>query len=126
MANISFMKKEEVTFEKLPEAIGYLIDKVESLEKTLQTKEQQSNKVSDCWFNVDELIEYLSDKPAKATVYGWVSTRQIPHHKSSKKLRFLKSEIDKWLSSGKRKSEDELQAEALEFTNHKKGGRKYE
>jgi excisionase family DNA binding protein len=126
MANEIFMKKEDVTFEKLPEAIGYLIDKVESLEKVLQTKEEQSNENADCWFNVDELIEYLSDRPAKATVYGWVSARQIPHHKGGKKLRFSKSEIDKWLLNGKRKSENELQAEALEYLTHKKGGRKYE
>jgi len=120
------MKKENVSFEKLPEAIGYLIEKVESLEKALQTKTEQPSEKVDKWFNIDELRSYLSDHPAKATIYGWVSTRQIPHHKGEKKLRFLKSEIDKWLLNGKRKSEDELQAEATEYLNGKKGGRSYE
>lgn len=112
--------KEKITFEDLPQAVGLLIDKVESLERTLLTKNEQSNECSDCWFNVDELIEYLPDKPAKATVYGWVSNRQIPHHKGNKKLRFLKSEIDKWMAEGKRKSESELQEEATQYLNRKK------
>lgn len=111
--------KEKITFEDLPHAVGYLIDKVESLEQSLLTKNEQPNECSDCWFNVDELIEYLPDKPAKATVYGWVSSRQIPHHKGKKKLRFLKSEIDKWMAEGKRKSENELQEEAIQYLNRK-------
>jgi len=120
------MKREEITFEKLPEAVGYLIDKVESLEKALHAKGEQPSKQTDEWFNIDELRKYLPDHPARATIYGWVSTRQIPHHKGEKKLRFLKSEIDKWLLSGKRKSENELQTEAAEYLNSKKGGRNYE
>jgi excisionase family DNA binding protein len=35
-----------------------------------------------------------------ATVYGWVGREQIPFRKSGKKLRFLRSEIDKWLLNG--------------------------
>lgn len=113
------MEREKITFEKLPEAIGYLIDKVESLEKILEVKTEQVNEPKEQWFNVDELCEYLSDHPAKSTVYGWISMRQIPHHKGEKKLRFLKSEIDRWLLNGKRKSEDELQKEAAGYLNRK-------
>ena len=102
------------------------IDKIESLEKALQTKEEQPTKHVDLWFNIDELREYLSDHPAKATIYGWIHSQQIPHHKGEKKLRFLKSEIDGWLLNEKHKSEDELQAEAAEYLNGKKGGRNYE
>lgn len=116
------MTKKEITFEDLPQAVGYLIDKVESLEKSLLTEREQQNECSDYWLNVDELIEYLPDKPAKATVYGWVSGRQIPHHKGKKKLRFLKSEIDKWMTDGKRKTEDELQQEVQNYLRKKKGG----
>lgn len=120
------MKENKITFEKLPEAVSYLIEKVESLEKALQLKEEQPIKQVDHWFNIDELRGYLSDHPAKATIYGWVHSRQVPYHKGEKKLRFLKSEIDKWLLNGKRKSEDELQAEAVEYLNGKKGVRSYE
>ena len=54
----------------------------------------------DEWFNLDQICKYLPDKPAKATVYGWVSKRLIPYHKKGKSLSFLKSEIDQWLKEG--------------------------
>jgi len=49
--------------------------------------------------NMQELCEYIPDRPSRATVYGWVNTKSIPVHKGGKKLRFLKSEIDKWMQS---------------------------
>lgn len=115
------MKNKEITFEELPQAVSYLIEKVESLEKVLQNNEEKRYKTENRWFNIDELIDYLPDKPAKATVYGWVSTRQIPYHKgnSGKRLRFLQAEIDEWLFEGKRKTESEFNEEALKFLERK-------
>jgi len=72
---------------------------------------------SDLWFNLIELCEYLPDKPTKATVYSWVNSGFIPVHKSSKKLRFLKSEIDFWLLQGRKKTISEIEAEANSFTS---------
>jgi excisionase family DNA binding protein len=79
---------------------------------------------SDRWFNLQELCEYLPDRPARQTVYSWVGQRLIPYHKKGKKLQFLKSEVDNWLKSDKRKSLAEIQAEAEQFILAKKGGRK--
>ena len=57
-----------------------------------------SNALADAkWFSINDLIEYLPDKTARATIYGWVSQGLIPYHKYGKKLTFLKSEIDNWL-----------------------------
>ena len=66
---------------------------------------------SDRWMNLPELCEYLPDRPQKATVYSWVSNSLIPCHKGGKKLRFLKSDIDNWMKSGRKKTFAELQAE---------------
>ena len=71
------------------------------------------------WFDLTELCDYLPDKPAKATVYGWVNRNEIPYHKRAKKLYFLKSEIDAWLKAGKRKTTGEIQAEADSFLQTK-------
>jgi len=59
---------------------------------------------ADRWFNLDELCDYLPNKPAKSCIYGYVNTRSIPFHKTpgQKPLRFLKSEIDAWLLAGSR------------------------
>ena len=71
------------------------------------------------WFDLNELCNYLPDKPAKPTVYGWVHTGLIPCHKGAKKLRFLKAEIDQWLKSGKQKTVFEIEAEANNYLRKK-------
>jgi len=98
-------------------------------EETLQeffNKEVQPNEQTDTWLNLRQLCEYLPNKPARATVYGWIRTKRIPHYKGEKDktLRFSKSEINDWLRKGKRMTESELLAEALEYSNRKlkKGG----
>jgi excisionase family DNA binding protein len=119
-------KEKEMSFDRLPEAVNYLIGKVESLEQTILQNLKQPTPPIDGWMDIDGLIDYLPDKPAKPTVYGWVSERKIPHHKGGKKLRFLKSEIDAWLSEGKRNSETELEAEAAKYLTQKGRRAKYE
>ena len=111
----------------MPGALSYLIEKVEGLEKTAQSLlNRQEECCSPHWMDVDELCDYIpshpvkqtvygwvSDKqiphhkielcdyipshPVKQTVYGWVSDKQIPHHKINKALVFLQSEIDDWM-----------------------------
>ena len=82
--------------------------------------EQGTQPEPDRWLDINELCQYLPDKPAKPTVYQWVSEMKIPCHRGTKKLRFLKSEIDNWLMQGRRKTVQELQLEA------KKKGLKHE
>lgn len=64
---------------------------------------------SDQWFNLQGLIEYLPSHPKPQTVYDWVHKNIIPYHKSpeTKMLLFLKSEIDVFLKSGRRKTQNE-------------------
>lgn len=111
---------EAITFETMPKAMEYLIGKVDALEKVLLKRNEVPAIPAITWFNIDELKEYLPDNPAKATIYGWASRKEIPYHKGGKKLRFLKSEIDEWLSSGKRKSQNELKSEAETYCTSKK------
>mgnify|MGYP002623168731 FL=1 len=86
------------TLEEMPGALSYLIEKVEGLEKAAQSllKRQEESHLPH-WMDVDELCNYIPSHPVKQTVYGWVSDRQIPHHKINKALVFLQSEIDDWM-----------------------------
>lgn len=113
---------EPITLETMPKAMAYLIDKVEALEKVLLEKSEVPATPVDRWLNIDELKEYLPDHPAKATIYGWVSRREIPFHKGGKKLRFLQSDIDAWLSGGKHRCESELRDEANKYCRTKRIG----
>lgn len=73
----------------------------------------------DAWFNLDELIEYLPAKPAKATIYGKVHARLIPFRKQGKSLVFKKSEIDAWLNQGRIKTVAETAEEASHYLRRK-------
>jgi excisionase family DNA binding protein len=89
-----------LTFEQIPAKLEYLSGKVEDLErllfklsdqlpKTLPTKPRR--------LTLDQLCEKLPWRPARATVYGMVSRREIPFEKNGKYLQFREDEIDKWL-----------------------------
>ena len=46
---------------------------------------------------------------------------RIPVHKDGKKLCFLRSEIDRWLSSGRIKTKDEIGILSIKTANHSSG-----
>lgn len=106
------------SFDEMPSALSYLINKVESLQKTvnaLQNKQQSTDTPT--WMNIDELITYHPNHPKKQTIYEWVSKKKIPVHKTTKGLMFLKSEIDDFLMQGAQKSQEKLEREARELVN---------
>ena len=108
------MEDKNITFEDLPKAMSWMMDKLNKLDSIPQVRP------ADQWMNLKELCEYLPSHPAEQTVYGWTSCHQIPFHKRGKRIMFLKSEIDTWLHDGKRKSQKELAEEAAQFINAKR------
>jgi excisionase family DNA binding protein len=91
---------------------------VKQLEELLDSKIQvildavapnKSKPSEDQWFDLNGLIQYLPSHPKAQTVYDWVHHRLIPFHKpeGTKTLKFLKSEIDEWLKTGRRKTQAE-------------------
>ena len=115
---------KELTFEQLPSAVSLILEKLENIEARLAVLEKPLPKDQDVWMNVDELMEYHPDKPSKKTIYDWVTLRKVPYHKDGKRLRFLKSEIDKWLMGSYHKTEEEMYEESINFVNSKRLGRR--
>ena len=87
----------ETTIEALAKEVRELRNEIKELQDVLQKNFLQNILSDDKWLSINDLIEYLPDNTARATIYGWVSQGLIPYHKYGKKLTFLKSEIDKWL-----------------------------
>jgi predicted DNA-binding transcriptional regulator AlpA len=110
----------DLTFNDLPKAISQLQEDISFIKKFILEKSKESIPETDRWFDLRELCDYLPDKPARATVYTWVHLQTIPFHKGSKKLRFLRSEIDKWLKSTKHKTMAEIVSENDEYLARKK------
>ena len=98
----------EITHDNLPKAVSELINKVDQLVLLLLEKTTPSRQSEERWFDLEEVCNYLPDKPTKPTVYNWIHNRSIPCHKGQKKLRFLKSEIDAWLSQGSKRTMAEI------------------
>jgi len=88
-----------ITFNDVPKILTELNKKVDFL---LSRSEPQKED-EDRYLTIEELCEYLPEKPARQTVYGWVCNRTIEFEKYGKRLLFKKSTIDKWLANGRRK-----------------------
>lgn len=116
------MNDKNITFEDLPKAMSWVIDKLDKLDSKIDGLNNSTSQVqlADQWMNLKELCEYLPSHPAEQTVYGWTSSHLIPFHKRGKRIMFLKSEIDAWLHDSKRKSQKELAEEAAQFINAKR------
>jgi excisionase family DNA binding protein len=103
---------ECLTLETLPKAFSQLTNEVSEIRQMLLAISNDKPAEADRWLNLDELCQYHPDKPSKMTVYGWTQAGSIPVHKGGKKLRFLKSEIDRWLLQGRKQSTAEIEAES--------------
>lgn len=109
------------TFDSLPELIGEIFLKLQSMDQKIDSLRSQSEIIPEArWFNLKELCDYLPTHPSVQTVYGWTSANLIPFHKRGKRITFLKSEIDEWLNADRRKSVDDLAKEAQAFIESKK------
>lgn len=118
------MEDMNITFEDLPKAMSWMMDKLNKLDSKIDSLNNIPQvRLADQWMNLKELCEYLPSHPAEQTVYGWTSCHQIPFHKRGKRIMFLKSEIDAWLRDGKVKSEKDLENEAARFIKSKRNNR---
>jgi excisionase family DNA binding protein len=48
------------------------------------------------YYNIEELSEYLPEKPTIRTIYNWTSNNQIPFRKFGRSLYFDKEKIKEW------------------------------
>ena len=102
---------EPFSFDKLPEVVRQLFEKIERMEEflhELQPKEQQENQL----LSITEAAEFL--KVSVAALYTKVSRKEIPVSKPGKRLYFNKTELKKWILASRRKTMLELRTEAEE------------
>lgn len=71
----------------------------------------------------DEAASYMGI--SKSYLYKLTMTRQIPHYKPMGKMcYFNRKELENWLQSARVKTSSELEQEAQDYCNRKKGGAK--
>jgi len=80
-----------------------------SLRKVLNEQSKLSQKTEDEIFNINQAAKFLN--LALPTIYGFTAKRAIPFYKRAKKLYFKKSDLEKWIMDGRRKTSSEIIAE---------------
>ncbi|WP_131537430.1 helix-turn-helix domain-containing protein [Pedobacter nototheniae] len=99
---------EPFGFEKIPEVIRQLFEKVERIELMI---EQLAPDITDEdeLLNIKEAAEYL--KVSVPSIYAKVSRLEIPVRKPGKRLYFSKRELRDWVDQSRRKTAGELSKE---------------
>lgn len=111
------------TFDMIPMLMANLLEdnkilsaKIDALNKKINMSLPANKRGDDNErMDVTEAQKYIPGHPAVQTIYGWTSNGQIPYHKIGKRIYFVKSELDDWMSNGQHKSDDDLRKEAEEY-----------
>ena len=117
------------TFDMIPMLMANLLEdnkilsaKIDALNRKISASFSK-NKDDDQRMDVAEAQKYIPGHPAVQTIYGWTSNNMIPYHKVGKRIYFVKSELDAWLSKEQHKSKDDLRKEAENYVNGHKRNR---
>ena len=88
-----------------------IVEKLENIEKSLNglhsilnASEKSGN---DEFLNVQQVAELIEE--SVPSIYTRTSHRTIPYYKKGKRLLFKKSEILKWIETGKKRTIEEIQ-----------------
>ena len=108
-----------ISFENLPEAVGQLVEKVNSIESLLQKLQFESKQPEHSeLLTIQQAAEII--KLSVPTIYGLVSRMEIPYSKKGKRLYFSKQELLEWVKAGRKKTNAEIAAAADDYLNNKR------
>ena len=114
------MSKEQINFDRLPQAITYLTEQVAELKQLvaeLQPPQPESHRLVE----IDDACRIT--KKAKPTIYALARKGLIPSYKRGKKLYFYEDELLTWIEQGRKgsplQSYDEILASIQSGVRHK-------
>lgn len=114
------MNENDLTFDQLPTAVNQLSQRLENIERLLtQKNEQHQAKQTEQLLTIHEAAKFLN--LAVPTLYSKVSKRELPVMKRSKRLYFSNIELMQYLKHGRKKSNSDIEEEAMEYLK-KRGG----
>jgi len=96
---------DTLTFEKLPEAVGLLLEKVARIESMLEGQPLPLSEQEDL-ITIKQASKFLD--LAIPTLYSKVSRKEIPVNKQGKRLYFYKSELEHWIRQGRKRTIAEI------------------
>ena len=103
------MANEQITFDKLPQAVGYLTEQMEQIRQMVAALQPQASPDKHRLIEIDEACKIT--RKAKPTIYTLVRKRVLPCYKNGKKLYFFEDELLEWIAKGKKKTMQEIESE---------------
>ena len=104
------MDVKEISFENLPKAVAHLVTEVAELKVMVEKGQTPVENQKRVPIGIDQACKII--KKAKPTVYTLVRKRMIPCYKNGKQLYFFEDELLEWITSGKKKTLQEIENEA--------------
>lgn len=89
-------EKKVLAFEQLPELIQNLVERIETLEKTVREK-QQPQPLEGGLMNIEDVCKLLGK--SKSAVYRTVRCHDIPFIRQGNRLYFDRPTIKRWLET---------------------------
>ena len=90
----------EITFDKLPQAVEYLTEQVERIHKIVAALQPQVAIDKHRIVEIDEACQIT--RKAKPTIYTLAHKGLIPAYKRGKKLYFYEDELLQWIESSRK------------------------
>ncbi|MDB5090699.1 MAG: DNA-binding protein [Mucilaginibacter sp.] len=102
--------KDTLTFDQLPDAVSKIQDKLDNIEQLLLRQQEQPPGQEEL-MPITQAAQFLD--LAVPTLYSKVCRKEIPVNKRGKRLYFYRSELTEWIKSGRKRTADEIRAEAV-------------
>lgn len=97
---------EDITFDKLPEAVARLFEKLNKIESLLQEQGPTSQPEFDQLLTIKEAAEFLN--LSVPTIYDYVRKGKIPSSKKARRLYFSKKDLIEWIKGGSKTTTAEI------------------
>ncbi len=111
---------ENLTFDKLPEAVTMLTNEVSELKRLFIERQETPTEHPEQLLSIQQAAEFLS--LSVPTLYSKVSKGELPVMKQGKRLYFSRTELMEYVKAGRKKSNAEIEQEAKAYLlNNKKG-----
>jgi len=104
------MCKEEITFDKLPQAITYLTAQVAELKQLVSVLQPPASE-KHVLVEIDDACRII--KKAKPTIYTLVRKGLLPSYKKGKKLYFYEDELLEWIENGRKNAPQQSYGQML-------------
>ena len=108
------MANEQITFDKLPQAVGYLTEQMEQIRQMVAALQPQTSSDKHRLIEIDEACKIT--RKAKPTLYTLARKGQIPAYKKGPIRDGDEDELVQWIESGRKQMQAiSLQEQAAEI-----------